>query len=260
MQIEYKRLEDIIPYAANPRKNDDAVEYVARSINEFGFKVPIIIDKDGFIIAGHTRYKAAKYLGMNEVPVICADDLTEEQVKAFRLADNKVAEMAEWDPDLLNLELDELKLDFDMSLFGFDLSVESNTGTSIEVEIPEVPDDPESKIGDIYQLGNHRLMCGDSTKEEDVSKLMGGVKAELLLTDPPYGVDIIKNSPRLAGDKIVPSKGNIGGSVLAKTRNYSAIIGDDTIDGKPYSEIVEIARKYIKDIGGFEKFAEWGLF
>lgn len=125
MQIEYKRLEDIIPYAANPRKNDDAVEYVARSINEFGFKVPIIIDKDGFIIAGHTRYKAAKYLGMNEVPVICADDLTEEQVKAFRLADNKVAEMAEWNPDLLDLELDELKLDFDMSLFGFDLSLSS---------------------------------------------------------------------------------------------------------------------------------------
>ena len=120
MQIEYKRLEDIIPYAANPRKNDDAVEYVARSINEFGFKVPIIIDKDGFIIAGHTRYKAAKRLGMNEVPVICADDLTEEQVKAFRLADNKTAEIAEWNYGLLDLELEDLKLDFDMSLFGFE--------------------------------------------------------------------------------------------------------------------------------------------
>lgn len=188
MQIEYKRLEDIIPYAANPRKNDDAVEYVARSISEFGFKVPIIIDKDGVIIAGHTRYKAAKYLGMNEVPVICADDLTEEQVKAFRLADNKVAEMAEWDPDLLDLELDELKLDFDMSLFGFDLSVESNTGTSIEVEIPEVPDVPESQIGDIYQLGNHRLMCGDSTNPDDVANLMNGIKADLVFTDPPYGM------------------------------------------------------------------------
>ena len=96
MQIEYKRIEELIPYSANPRINDDAVEAVARSINEFGFKVPIIIDKDNVIIAGHTRLKAAKYLGMNEVPVIRADDLTEEQVKAFRLADNKVAEMAEW--------------------------------------------------------------------------------------------------------------------------------------------------------------------
>lgn len=125
MQIEYKRVEELIPYSANPRINDDAVEYVARSINEFGFKVPIIIDKDNVIIAGHTRLKAAKYLGMNEVPVIRADDLTEEQVKAFRLADNKVAELAEWNPDLLDLELDELKLDFDMSLFGFDLSLGS---------------------------------------------------------------------------------------------------------------------------------------
>ena len=119
MNIVYKSIRDIVPYANNPRKNDDAVEGVMNSIKEFGFKVPIIIDKDGTIIAGHTRYKASLRLGLEEVPCIIADDLTEEQVKAFRLADNKVAERAEWDFDLLNAELKDLEID--MGAFGFDL-------------------------------------------------------------------------------------------------------------------------------------------
>lgn len=119
MNIINKKLADIKPYEKNPRKNDEAVKYVAASIDEFGFKVPIVIDKNGIIVAGHTRWKAAKKLGFDEVPCIIADDLSDEQIKAFRLADNKVSEKAEWDFDLLNSELDEL-FDFDMTEFGFE--------------------------------------------------------------------------------------------------------------------------------------------
>ena len=119
MQISERKISDIKPYANNPRKNDSAVDYVANSIKEFGFKVPIVIDKDGIIIAGHTRLKAAKKLGMETVPCIMADDLTNEQVKAFRLADNKVSEFAEWDTDILSTELDDI-LDIDMEEFGFE--------------------------------------------------------------------------------------------------------------------------------------------
>lgn len=119
MQIIEKSITEITPYEKNPRKNDEAVEYVANSIKEFGFKVPIVIDKNGVIVAGHTRYKAAQELGLEKLPCIIADDLTEEQVKAFRLADNKVGELAEWDFDLLNSELDDI-FDIDMLWFGFD--------------------------------------------------------------------------------------------------------------------------------------------
>jgi len=143
MQIIYKKIDDVIPYENNPRKNDEAVDYVAKSIKEFGFKVPIIIDKNGVIVTGHTRLKAAKKLGMDEVPVILADDLTEEQIKAFRLADNKVAEFADWDDDLLKLELDDI--DIDMSDFGFvfgEIGIEGSNPLTDEkyttkVEIPQ---------------------------------------------------------------------------------------------------------------------------
>jgi site-specific DNA-methyltransferase (adenine-specific) len=186
MEIVNKSIDDIKPYEKNPRKNDEAVKYVANSIKEFGFKVPIVIDKDGVIVAGHTRYKASKKLGLKEVPCIIADDLNEDQIKAFRLADNKVSELAEWDFPILNEELENL--DIDMEQFGFeDLEIEEEQEI-IEDEVPEAPEEPKAKLGDIYQLGNHRLMCGDSTKEEDVAKLMNGVKADMVFTDPPYGV------------------------------------------------------------------------
>ena len=123
MEIVSRSIDSIKPYEKNPRKNDDAVKYVAESIKQFGFKVPIVIDQDGIIVAGHTRYKAAKKLKMDEVPCIIADDLTEEQVKAFRLADNKVAEQSEWDFDLLGDELDDI-LNIDMEAFGFDFEIE----------------------------------------------------------------------------------------------------------------------------------------
>lgn len=188
MEIKSVKIKELKPYEKNPRRNDEAVKFVASSIKEFGFKVPIIVDKDMIIIAGHTQYKAAKRLKLKEVPVIMADDLTDEQVKAFRLADNKVAERSEWDFDLLTDELTDI-LDIDMEQFGF----EFDGGVEDEVQEDdfeiEPPKEPKAKLGDIYQLGRHRLMCGDSTNVEDVEKLMNGSQADLLLTDPPYNVD-----------------------------------------------------------------------
>ena len=208
MEIITKNIEEVIPYEKNPRKNDDAVDYVAKSIKEFGFKVPIIIDKDNVIVTGHTRLKAAKKLKLKEVPCILADDLTEEQIKAFRLADNKVGEYAEWDFDLLDEELDEI-LNIDMEEFGFDIEDEEEETEIVEDEVPEVPEEPKAKLGDIYQLGNHRLMCGDSTKEEDVAKLMNDVKADMVFTDPPYGMNLDTD---FSGMKSKIFKGGNGGN------------------------------------------------
>lgn len=202
MDIKMMRLGDLRPYEKNPRKNDEAVKYVQESIKQFGFKVPIVIDRDFVIVAGHTRYKAAKKLDLKEVPCIVADDLTDEQIKAFRLADNKVAEKAEWDFDLLGGEMEDI-FDIDMTLFGFeDMTVEEDSGVVEDDYASEVPEEPKSKPGDVYQLGKHRLMCGDSTSITDVEKLLAGAKVDIVFTDPPYNVsfngrsgdfDVIKN-------------------------------------------------------------------
>jgi site-specific DNA-methyltransferase (adenine-specific) len=189
-EIVIKQITEISPYEKNPRRNDEAVKYVAASIEKFGFKQPIVIDRDGIIVAGHTRYKAAKKLNLKAVPCIVADDLTDEQIKAYRLADNKVAEKSEWDFDLLSTELDAL-FDFDMTVFGF----EDDDQPEEEPEVyeddfeMEPPEEPKAKRGDIYKLGNHRLMCGDSTNITDVERLMGGEKASMGFTDPPWNVN-----------------------------------------------------------------------
>lgn len=194
MEIINKRLDEIIPYENNPRKNDGAVDVVANSIREFGFKVPIVIDKNGVIVTGHTRLKAAKQLGLEEVPCLIADDLTEEQINAFRLADNKVSEFAEWDFDLLAGELEGIT-ELDMEAFGFDEieGVEESEEVVEDDYNAPPPEEPKSKRGDIYQLGNHRLMCGDSTSLSDVGKLMDGNKADMVFTDPPYGYNYQSN-------------------------------------------------------------------
>ena len=180
---------EIRPYEKNPRKNADAVKFVKASIEQFGFKVPIIIDSNRVVVCGHTRLMAAKSLGMSEVPCIMADDLTDDQIRAFRLADNKVGEFAEWDMDLLGDELDAIAdaCDIDMGDFGFDLSDEEETEV-VEDEVPEELE-PVCKKGEIWQLGEHRLMCGDSTSAEDFEKLMAGEKADLTFTSPPYNGD-----------------------------------------------------------------------
>lgn len=183
MNVQEIKLKDIKPYGKNPRKNDDAVPYVAESIKQFGFKVPIVIDKNNVIVAGHTRYKAAKKLGFKSVPCIIADDLTDEQIKAFRLADNKVSEKAEWDLDLLDSEIEEI-FDIDMTDFGFELESEELEAEEDEYQ-GTVPEDPVTQKGDMWKLGEHILLCGDSTCITDVEKLMYEEKADMCFTDPP---------------------------------------------------------------------------
>lgn len=183
-------IDDLVLYENNPRNNDGAVDAVAASINSFGFKVPIIIDKNNVVVCGHTRVKASKKLGMTEVPCIVADDLNEEQIKAFRLADNKVSELAEWDMDKLAEELKQI--DMDMLQFGFEDLENSLERDVLEDEFDEeeeLPVNPYSKKGDVFILGKHKLMCGDSTIKEDVDKLTDGKLADMIFTDPPYNVD-----------------------------------------------------------------------
>ena len=215
VNVVYRNTADLVPYANNPRVNDGAVDAVAASIKEFGFKVPIIVDSDGVIVTGHTRLKAARKLGLDSVPVIVADDLTPEQVKAFRLADNKTGELAEWDLDKLDIELDGIG-EIDMTDFGFDIEIDDiEEDTEVkEDEAPEVKDgEPKAKRGDIYQLGRHRLMCGDSTKQQDVEKLMDGNKADMVFTDPPYGMNLDTD---FSGMKSKLFKGKNGGNNYAK--------------------------------------------
>ena len=200
MNIVNMKITDIRPYEKNPRHNEGAVEAVARSIKEFGWQQPIVVDKDMVVIVGHTRLKAAEQLGLTEVPVVVADHLTPEQVQAYRIADNKTGEIAEWDFALLPMELKDLQnADFDLSVLGFDpdeldklLNGDGeDTVTEGETEpdaVPEVPEDAASVPGTVYRLGKHRLLCGDATKAEDVARLMGEEKANLWLTDPPYNV------------------------------------------------------------------------
>lgn len=193
---------DVKPYANNPRNNKNAVAKVAASLEEFGFRQPIVVDKDNVVIAGHTRLLAAKRLKMKEVPVLVADDLTDEQVKAYRLADNKTAEFAEWDFDKLDEELAGIG-DIDMEAFGFDLSAEDEEPEVVEDDFdPDLPDEPKAKRGDIYQLGRHRLMCGDSTSIDDVMALCDGEPIDLLLTDPPYNVNYEGTAGKIENDNM----------------------------------------------------------
>lgn len=190
MDIREINIDQLIPYSNNPRHNDSAVEAVVNSIKEFGFKVPIVVDKNNVIVAGHTRIKAAKKLGMEQVPCVIADDLTPSQVKAFRLADNKVAELATWNLEMLEQELDELaELDIDMTGLGFEFKPDAEEDDFDPDEVLGEMEVPGTNPGDIYILGRHRLLCGDSTKKKDFSNLLKGDKVKLVITDPPYNVD-----------------------------------------------------------------------
>lgn len=187
MDIKMVKIDDIVPYENNAKKHpDDQVEHIANSIKEFGFRQPLVIDQNNVVVIGHGRLLAAKRLGMEEVPVLYADGLTDAQVKALRLADNKTNE-SEWDFSMLEAELNDLRIDFNMSDFGFDLDDEDlQSGGVQEDEVPEPPVEPKSKLGDLYQLGNHRLICGDSTDAVTISRLMDGKHADMLFTSPPY--------------------------------------------------------------------------
>jgi DNA modification methylase len=197
MKIEKINIDRLIPYARNPRNNKASVSKVASSIKEYGWQQPIVVDNEMVVIAGHTRLLAAQQLGLNEVPVHIAANLTAEQIKAYRLADNRIAQDSEWDESLLALELAELEsLDFDLDLTGFTpnelndlLAKEMIEGLVDEDLAPPVPDNPISKLEDVWLLGDHRLVCGDATNSEHVKLLMDGNLADLVFTDPPYNVD-----------------------------------------------------------------------
>lgn len=209
-EIVYKNVADLIPYARNSRTHDkDQVSQIVASIKEFGFTNPILIDDEGLIIAGHGRVQAAQKLNLKTVPTICLDYLTEAQKKAYVIADNRLALNAGWDFDMLKVELNDLNdLEFDVSLLGFDdkeindILADPTEGLVDEDSTPDLVEDPITVEGDIWLLGNHRLMCGDSTSIDAVDKLMDGNKADMLFTDPPYNVafngrsgkfDVIKN-------------------------------------------------------------------
>ena len=196
-EIKWQSVDKLIPYAKNARTHsDEQVAQIAGSIKEFGFNNPILVDKDNSVIAGHGRLMAARKLGMDKVPVVELNHLTESQRKAYVLADNRIALNSGWDTSMLSLELQDLKDDIDLSLLGFDPDeldallnpIEETEGLTDEDAVPETPVEPKTKLGDIYILGNHRLMCGDSTSIDDVDKLMDGQKADMVFTDPPYGV------------------------------------------------------------------------
>jgi site-specific DNA-methyltransferase (adenine-specific) len=197
MKIEIADITSIKPYENNPRKlKDAAIEKVAMSLKEYGFRQPIVVDKDRIIVVGHTRYRASKKLGFKEVPITIADNLTPEQINAYRIADNRTAEESEWDNELLKMEIKELEAkDFKLDLLGFndeqlnDILFEEKQGLTDEDEVPEAPEEPISKLGDIWKLGKHKLICGDSTAEETFKNLFNNNKADLIFTDPPYNVD-----------------------------------------------------------------------
>jgi DNA modification methylase len=221
-QIEKIGIEKLIPYAKNSRTHsDEQVAQIAASIKEFGFNNPVLIGEDDVIIAGHGRVMAARKIGLMEVPCIRLGHLTETQRKAYIIADNRLALNAGWDNELLTIELNELLADnFALDILGFDVDelknlldpVKPTEGLTDEDEVPEVPEEPKTKPGDIYRLGRHRLMCGDATMLTDVEKLMDGVYPDLIHTDPPYGMNAVSKSGVL------------------KEKYGSDIMGDDTTD------------------------------
>ena len=199
IELHHWPVGKLIPYGRNPRKNDHVIEQMAGAIQEFGFRIPIIAKSTGEVVDGHLRLKAALHLGLETVPVVLADDLTPMQIKAFRILANRSATWADWDEDLLRLELEEIQLDdFDLSLTGFDedeiaelLAGEETTteGNTDEDAAPDIPVTPVSKPGDVWIMGKHRLLCGDSTDAASYDTLLGNERVAMIFQDPPYNVD-----------------------------------------------------------------------
>lgn len=240
MQIEQLKTDDLLSYARNSRTHSEAqVDQIAASIKEFGFTNPVLIDAEGQIIAGHGRVMAARKLKLSEVPCIRLAHLTETQKKAYVIADNKLALNAGWDDELLALEIEDLKEEnFDLSLLGFtqdelddiaDKIAEEVEGLTDEDAVPETPEEPKTKPGDIYKLGNHRLMCGDSTSIDAVDKLMDGQKADMVFTSPPY------NANTKAGD------GDIFSSKKSKK-----LYAEGYSDNLPSNEYIDFASSVLE--------------
>jgi DNA modification methylase len=190
MKIEEIKIDHLTPYKLNAKKHpQEQIDGIAESIRRFGFTQPIVIDSKNVIIIGHGRHEAAKKVGLKTVPCVKIEGLSDKEIRALRLIDNRIAE-TEWDQELLKIEFEDLDFNFDDFNIDFDsdVSTESIEGLTDPDEVPETPKEPKTKFGEIYKLGNHRLMCGDSTNSSDVKKLMGGGVADMVFTDPPYNV------------------------------------------------------------------------
>jgi hypothetical protein len=196
IQVETWPVDRLILYARNPRKNDQAVDRMCASIREFGFKIPCLVRTDGEVVDGHLRLKAARQLGIPKVPVILCDEWTPAQVKAFRLLVNRSVTWADWDEELLSLELQEIRgLDFNLDLTGFDVPAIDKflalPGSDEEaLAPPPLPAVATCRSGDLWLLGEHRVLCGDATSPETVERLLGNRQPFLLVTDPPYGIEL----------------------------------------------------------------------
>lgn len=233
MDVKNTPIGEIVPYARNAKKHDKRqIDNVAESIRQYGFVQPVVIDRDGVIVIGHCRVLAAKKLGMDAVPCVCVDDLTPEQVNALRLVDNKTNE-SDWDMDLLSMELPEI----DLSAFDFDWGLtEEDSAEIVEDEAPEVSDDPPTaKRGDVWQLGRHRLMCGDSTSADDVQTLIGGVQIDLLITDPPYNVNY-------------GAVRDVSEAVKRHRRTDGLLIQNDNMDGDSFRGFLASAFKSANEV------------
>jgi DNA modification methylase len=229
-QVEMWQVADLVPYARNARQHPvEQINQIAASMQRFGFTIPMLVAEDGTIIAGHGRLMAAAQLGLSEVPVMVARGWSEEDRRLYTLADNRLAEIAEWDPEMLRVEIEDLRTDFgivDFGLIGFsaddlaeilpDALVETTGGLTDPDDVPEVPETPVTRPGDVWILGKHRLLCGDSTVATDVEKVLGGIKPLLMCTDPPYGVDYD------------PAWRNTAGA--AKTKRTGKVLNDDRAD------------------------------
>lgn len=217
---ETVNIDDLTPYDNNPRNNDAAVDAVAESIRQCGYIAPIVVDEDGVILAGHTRYKALRALEREQVDIIIVQGLNDDQKRKYRLLDNKTNELAGWDFEALEAELDGL--DFDGFDFGFDLGDVDDEIEVTEDEAPAEPAEPRCKVGDLWKLGNHRLICGDSTDAAVIDRLMDGARADMVLSDPPYGMKLNTDFSTIKG-----SLKSIGRKQHTRGNKYEKVIGDN---------------------------------
>ena len=235
LTVEAWPVARLIPYARNPRRNDEAVDRMCAAIREFGFRIPVVARSDGTVVDGHLRLKAAQRLGLPEVPVAVADDLSETQIKAFRLLANRSASWAEWDNELLALELKDLQdAGYDLGFTGFDAGELKGlmddgpaNGLTDEDAVPEPPADPVTKPGDLWVLGEHRLLCGDATVATDVERLLAGARPHLLVSDPPYGVEYDPTWRNEAGVSATKRTGKVANDDRADWREAWALFPGD---------------------------------
>jgi DNA modification methylase len=265
MHVETRPISSIQPYENNPRLNDASVDAVAASIREFGFRQPIVVDEEGVIIVGHTRYKAALKLGLEEVPVHVAVGMSKSQAKAYRIADNQTATISQWDDDKLPLELAQLQaMDFDLSLTGFSadelmrlLDSGSNAGQTDPDAVPEPPDESIKQSGDLWLLGKHRLLCGDSRKPEDVDRLLDGAAIHLVNTDPPYNVKVEprSNNARAAGLTSFERTG----AAVTKMRAKDRPLANDFVSDEEFDRLLQAwFGNLARVLGPGRAFYVWG--